>query len=128
MVYSGVHIDSEGTAIAPLITSGRYLKPRRGKVTEYLFYDNFVPFSSAIVRRKCFDVWVSLMNHWLWVLIGIVATDINTYKFDFCDEPFLLYRVGHSGQMSKNLLERIDVQIESSQNLQTNTQVFYLTR
>ena len=29
------------------------------------------------------------------------------YKFDFCEDPFLLYRVGHSGQMSKNLLERI---------------------
>ena len=33
---------------------------------------------------------------------------ISTQKqFDFCDASLLLYRVGHSGQMSKNLLERI---------------------
>ena len=101
------HVDSEGAAIviAPL---GRYLKPRRGEVTDYIFYDNFVPFSSVVVRKSCFDSLgpfdesLAMGIDWdRWLRISTM------FQFDYCEEPFIFYRVGHNGQMSRNLLERI---------------------
>ena len=108
VVYSrAIHIDPEGAAIV-MTPLGKFLQPQRRQVTDYLFYDNFVPFSSAIVRKSCFDS-LGLFDESLamgidwdrWLRIS------TTYEFDYCEEPFLFYRVGHSGQMSKNLLERI---------------------
>lgn len=107
VVYSRAsYIDTEGKPL-PRPCLGRYLEPRRGKVTEYLIYDNFIPFSSTIVRKKCFDIFgmfdetLAMGIDWdLWLRIS------TNYQFDFCDVPFLLYRVGHSGQMSENILER----------------------
>ncbi|WP_459947208.1 glycosyltransferase family 2 protein [Desulfocastanea catecholica] len=108
VVYSRAsHINKEGRSL-PQPPLGKYLEPRRGKVTQYLIYDNFIPFSSAIVHRKCFDAFgmfdesLAMGIDWdLWLRIS------TKYQFDFCDAFFLLYRVGHSGQMSKNLLERV---------------------
>ena len=87
--------------------SGEFLKPRRGKVTDYLLMDNFVPFSSSIVRRECFfktsifDESLKMGIDWdLWLRIS------TKYQFEFVDEPLLIYRMGHSGQMSKNIEER----------------------
>lgn len=108
VVYSRTsRINAEGMPL-PCPALGKYLEPRRGKVTEYLIYDNFIPFSSAIVRRKCFDMCgmfdesLAMGIDWdLWLRIS------TKYQFDFCDDSFLLYRVGHSGQMSNNILERM---------------------
>jgi glycosyltransferase involved in cell wall biosynthesis len=107
VVYSrAASIDPEGRPL-PMHTLGQYLQPRRSKVTEYLIYDNFVPFSSAIVRKDCFNTFgvfdesLAMGIDWdLWLRFS------TKYQFDYCEEPYLLYRVGHSGQMSKNLLER----------------------
>jgi glycosyltransferase involved in cell wall biosynthesis len=108
VVYSrAIHVNTEGVPL-PKVPLGKYLQPRRGKVTEYLIYDNFVPFSSVIVRKVCFDSFgtfdVSLAMGIDWDLWLRFSTK---YQFAYCEEPFLFYRVGHSGQMSKNLLERI---------------------
>ena len=80
---------------------------RSGSVTEYLFFDNFVPFSSSIVRKTClekvgaFDETLSMGIDWdLWLRIS------TRYKFDYVDEPLLLYRLGHFGQMSNKIEER----------------------
>ena len=108
VIYSRCHhIDSQGRLL-PSLNYGQLLSPRRGKVTKYLFYDNFVPFSSVIVRKECFntlgvfDESLSMGIDWdLWLRFS------TRYQFDYCEEAFLLYRVGHSGQMSKNMLERI---------------------
>lgn len=108
VVYSGVaHIDTKGIALS-MDSPGKHLQPRRGKVAKYLIYDNFVPFSSAIVRRVCFDSLgkfdesITMGIDWdLWLRFS------TKYQFDFCEKIYLLYRVGHSGQMSKNVLERI---------------------
>jgi len=82
-------------------------RPRRGRVTKELFVDNFVPFSASMVRRKCFEV-VGMMDaslrmaiDWdLWLRMSV------HYEFDFVEEPLLLYRIGHAGQMSRNYFVR----------------------
>lgn len=106
VVYSRVrHMDENGD---PLTLPERDLmQPRRGNITEHLFRDNLVPFCAALVRRACFDK-VGLMDtsfrmgiDWdLWLRMSV------HYHFDYVDEPLLIYRVGHSGQMSKNYAVR----------------------
>ena len=100
------YIDKDGEEI-PYNSTGRWFTPKRGKVTEALFIDNFVPFSSSIVRKECldrfgtFDETLKMGIDWdLWLRIS------TGYHFDFVDEPLLEYRLGHSGQMSKNMEER----------------------
>ena len=86
---------------------GKYLTPRSGNVSCWLFLDNFVMFSSSIVRGECFEKFgqfdesLKMGIDWdLWLRIS------TKYDFDFVDEPLLAYRVGHSGQMSKNIETR----------------------
>ena len=109
VVYSGVsHMDTEGQPL-PCLSPGRiFIDHAEVMLPNYLIFDNFIPFSSAIVRRKCFDDCgmfdesLAMGIDWdLWLRIS------TQYLFDYCDDAFLLYRVGHSGQMSKNLLKRI---------------------
>ena len=97
------YIDEQGREFSFMLSS-EYLKPRSGVVTRYLLFDNFVPFSSSVVRRDCldragiFDETISMGIDWdLWLRISV------HYEFQYIDEPLLLYRFGHSGQMSKNL-------------------------
>lgn len=105
VVYSrAMYVNDQGQSIKNLKTTEKYLIPKSGKVTENLFLDNFVPFSSSIIRKDCFkkcgifDVSLQMGIDWdLWLRISTV------YEFDFVDEPLLIYRVGHAGQMSKNL-------------------------
>jgi len=81
-----------------------YLSPRAGKVTDFLFLDNFIPFSSSVVRRECFervgifDESIRMGIDWdLWLRISV------HHLFEFVDQPLLVYRLGHPGQMSNNL-------------------------
>jgi len=81
----------------------RYLEPHRGRITNDLFYDNFIPFSSAIVRKAClnrhgvFDETLKMSIDWeLWLRLSL------HYGFDYVDEPLLIYRQGHEGQMSRS--------------------------
>jgi glycosyltransferase involved in cell wall biosynthesis len=82
-------------------------RPRAGRITEALFVDNIVPFSAAVARRECFDK-IGLMDDtlkmaidWdLWLRMSV------HFSFAYVDEPLLLYRVGHPGQMSKNYFVR----------------------
>jgi len=96
---SGKHVNSK--------PSRRYLKPRSGFVYRSLLFDNFVPFSSSVVRKevleKCgtFDESLSMGIDWdLWLRVS------SQYQFRFVNEAMLFYRVGHSGQMSQNIEER----------------------
>jgi glycosyltransferase involved in cell wall biosynthesis len=107
VVYSRAKYISEIGEEVNFKLAGKYLQPRRGNVTDFLIMDNFVPFSSSIVRRSCFEQFgnfdesLKMGIDWdLWLRIS------TKYTFDFIDEPLLLYRIGHSGQMSKNLEER----------------------
>ena len=87
--------------------SNKYLLPRRGAVTEWLILDNFVMFSSSIVRKECFEKFGAFDENlkmgidWdLWLRIS------TAYEFDYVDGRLFYYRMGHSGQMSKNAEER----------------------
>ena len=117
VVYSRARlIDEKGLPLA-LKDPGKYLKPRSGMVVRWLFIDNFIWFSSAIVRKEClekfngFDETLRMGIDWdLWLQIA------TRYEFDFVDEPLLLYRVGHVGQMSKN----VEVRQECSDRIMGN--------
>ena len=99
-------IDEIGQPLDYLVT-GKYLVPHKGKVSEFLFLDNFVPFSSSIVRRQClercggFDESFKMGIDWdLWLRLSVL------YEFDYIEEPLMTYRMRHTGQMSQNAEER----------------------
>jgi serine acetyltransferase len=104
VVYSlARYIDEEGKEFNYKRTSP-YLQPRRGKVSTWLILDNFVQFSSSVVRKECFEKFgvfdesLKMGIDWdLWLRIS------TGYAFDFVDEQLFYYRVGHAGQMSKNI-------------------------
>ena len=107
VVYSRAgYIDKDGRPLN-ITLKGKYLRPKSGNVTTFLFLDNFIPFSSSIVRKQCLDMFngfdesLEMGIDWdLWLRIS------TQYAFDFIDEPLLIYRVGHSGQMSKKAEKR----------------------
>ncbi|MCG3204775.1 MAG: hypothetical protein KCHDKBKB_01492 [Elusimicrobia bacterium] len=100
VIYSRqIFIDSAGKALQP---QPFRLPVYRGRVTQHLLKDNFVPFSSSLVRRSLFvqaggfDESLSMSIDWdLWLKISLVA------EFDFVDSELLRYRTNHPGQMSK---------------------------
>ncbi len=99
-------VDAEGKPLSKQDVNSLRM-PRRGQVTDALFIDNFIPFSSAVVRRAVFDrvgamdSALSMGIDWdLWLRASI------HFHFDFVAGPLLDYRVGHSGQMSHRQEER----------------------
>lgn len=104
VVYSRMRFISQVGEPVDQGVPNRYLTPRAGQVTESLFIDNFVPFSSAIVRKGCldkvggFDETLRMGIDWdLWLRMSV------DYEFAYVDEPLMDYRVGHLGQMSRDL-------------------------
>lgn len=81
----------------------------RGKIREQLLFNNFICFSSSIIRRSVldeighFDESLAMGIDWdLWLRVSI------KYKFDYVDENLVLHRVGHPHQMSKNVEKRFE--------------------
>jgi glycosyltransferase involved in cell wall biosynthesis len=110
VVYSTYSAIDEGGRAMDTPTPRGYLAPRRGNVTKWLVFDNFVPFSSAIVRRNVFaqaggfDESLDMGIDWdLWLRLSCQV------EFDFVPQPLLRYRVGHSGQMSRNWERRLEM-------------------
>lgn len=107
VVYSKTqHVDESGKYLNSK-PSRRFLKPKAGFVYKNFLFDNFVPFSSSIVRKACleacgiFDESLSMGIDWdLWLRIS------TQYEFCYVNEALLFYRIGHSGQMSHNIEER----------------------
>lgn len=80
----------------------------RGRVTEPLLLENFVPYVTTVVRRgafeevRGFDQAIDMGIDWdLWLRISV------RHEFDFVDEELTQYRVW-SGQMSKKYRRRLD--------------------
>jgi glycosyltransferase involved in cell wall biosynthesis len=107
VVYSRMRsINEEGAPVA-VEPAPATLSPKRGEVTRDLYLDNFIPFSSSVVRRECLtavgpiDESLSMGIDWdLWLRASV------SWRFDFVNEPLLDYRVGHAAQMSRNVEER----------------------
>lgn len=103
VVYSDVeYIDENGN----IIKREPYKKYYSGTITKQLFIDNFVNFSSAVVKRKCFvlcgmfDETLPISVDWdLWLRIS------TEYEFAFLNERTFYYRIW-SGQMSHNYEKR----------------------
>ncbi|HSQ58146.1 MAG TPA: glycosyltransferase family A protein [Gemmata sp.] len=80
----------------------------RGRVLPEMFVQNFVCFSSAMVRRAVFahvgrfdPQWDLAIDYDLWLRVA------SRYGFDYVDEELVKYRTGH-GNLSKRLLDRVD--------------------
>lgn len=81
--------------------------PPTGRVLDKMFVQNFVCFSSAVVRRDVFShvgafdpQWDLAIDFDLWLRVA------RHHAFDFVDEALVRYRTGH-GNLSKKLLDRV---------------------
>jgi glycosyltransferase involved in cell wall biosynthesis len=79
----------------------------KGKVLANIFTQNFVCFSTVMLRREVFDYvggfdpGVDLsIDYDLWLRVA------KHYEFDYVPEPLVLYRTGH-GNLSKKLSDRV---------------------
>jgi len=107
VVYSRAKYMLPDNSITNDIERGKYLQPRRGNIASWLIFDNFIPFSSSIVRKTCFnttglfDESLSMGIDWdLWLRLSL------KWHFDYIEDKLITYRVGHSNQMSKNTIKR----------------------
>ncbi len=103
VVYSRRILIDENGAEMP------YAQPRlnRGEVLAEMFHDNFVCFSSAVVRRLVFehlgkfDPSIDLaVDYDFWLRAAA------HYRFDYVDEPLVRYRCGHAN-LSRRVGERV---------------------
>jgi glycosyltransferase involved in cell wall biosynthesis len=97
-------IDEQGNTIPARPTP----TPPRGRVLPHLFVQNFVCFSSAVVRREVFSrvgafdpQWDLAIDFDLWLRVA------RHYEFDSVDEELVKYRTGH-GNLSQKLADRVD--------------------
>jgi glycosyltransferase involved in cell wall biosynthesis len=81
--------------------------PPSGRVLSAMFVQNFVCFSSVVVRRAVFEhvgrfdpQWDLAIDYDLWLRVA------KHHGFDYVDEPLVLYRTGH-GNLSKKLADRV---------------------
>jgi glycosyltransferase involved in cell wall biosynthesis len=88
--------------------SGNERTLRRGDILDHIFIDNFICFSSSVVRRSCledvgyFDENLPMgIDYDLWIRLAA------RYRFDYVDEPLVKYRTGHAN-LSKNTLKRYE--------------------
>jgi glycosyltransferase involved in cell wall biosynthesis len=80
----------------------------RGQVTSPIYRDNFVCFSSSLIRRSVldligtFDERINLaIDYDLWLRASRIC------GFDYVDEPLVDYRLGHAN-LSRRVAERLD--------------------
>jgi glycosyltransferase involved in cell wall biosynthesis len=96
-------IDEAGNLLPPRPTS----TPARGRVLDRLFVQNFICFSSAIVRRDVLShiglldqAWDLAIDYDLWLRVA------KHYRFEYVDEQLVQYRTGH-GNLSNKLADRV---------------------
>ncbi len=82
-----------------------------GLVLPHMFTQNFVCFSSCMVRREVFShvggfdpEWDLSIDYDLWLRVA------KFYRFDCVNEELVRYRTGH-GNLSKKLRDRVDTAI-----------------
>ena len=105
VVYSKRSLMDEcGKPLAGFASSGF----QRGFVLPQMFTQNFVCFSSVVVKREVFSrvgrfdpQWDLAIDYDLWLRVA------KFYRFEFVDEELVRYRTGH-GNLSKKLRDRVD--------------------
>jgi|RhiMethySRZTD1v2_1073278.scaffolds.fasta_scaffold00202_22 glycosyltransferase involved in cell wall biosynthesis len=109
VVYCSLQVMDQSGHLVPTEGAVGYWREQRGHVTKWLAFDNFVPFSSAVVRRTlltgpagAFDESLHMGIDWdLWLRLSRVT------EFNYVPARLMLYRCGHSNQMSKNWNGRV---------------------
>jgi glycosyltransferase involved in cell wall biosynthesis len=100
-------IDEQGRSL-------QYSQPDlpRGHVLAEMFRQNFICFSSAVVRREVFDK-VGLFDESLALAIDydLWLRIAKYYSFDYVDEPLVEYRTGHAS-LSRRKEERLKTAAE----------------
>ena len=96
-------IDESGRPLPPKVTT----PPQRGNVLTAMYVQNFVCFSSAMVRRRVFahvgafdPFWDLSIDYDLWLRVA------RHHRFDFVDEELVCYRTGH-GNLSTKMSDRV---------------------
>lgn len=89
-------------------TQGNERTLHRGRILNQMFVDNFICFSSSVVRRTlllevgAFDENLPMgIDYDLWIRLAAIC------DFDYVDEPLVKYRTGHAN-LSRNTLRRYD--------------------
>ncbi len=97
-------MDEAGCPLPPKPVS----QPPRGLVLADLFTQNFVCFSSCVVKREVFShvgafdpQWDLAIDYDLWLRVA------KWYAFDYVPESLVRYRTGH-GNLSRKLRDRVD--------------------
>ena len=105
VVYSKRVLMDERGRVLPVNVGGAF---PRGFVLPHMFTQNFVCFSSVVVKREVFahvgrfdPLWDLSIDYDLWLRVG------TFHQFDFVDEELVRYRTGH-GNLSKRLRDRVD--------------------
>lgn len=90
------------------IIKGNERTLRRGNILDYIFIDNFICFSSSVVRRDLliavngFDESLPMgIDYDLWVRLAAQC------QFDYADQPVVKYRTGHAN-LSQNTMKRYE--------------------
>jgi glycosyltransferase involved in cell wall biosynthesis len=93
--------------------------PPRGFAFGQMFTQNFVCFSSVVVKREVFShvgrfdpLWDLAIDYDLWLRVA------KAYPFDFVDEELVRYRTGH-GNLSKKLRDRVDTALSIMHRAET---------
>ena len=96
-------MDEEGQPLSQKPTPA----PPTGRVLTPMFVQNFVCFSSVVVRREVFSAvgafdpgWDLAIDYDLWLRVA------RGFGFDFVGEELVAYRTGH-GNLSKKLADRV---------------------
>ena len=104
LVYCPWKAIDEGGREVDFHHESEYLRFRSGRVTEYLFYDNFLATPSAVIRHEClkkagiFDETIRIGEDWdLWLRISV------HYEILYVDEPLISVRIARPGKVSTNV-------------------------
>lgn len=102
------------------VTSGDERTLHRGRITSEMYRDNFVCFSSSLVRRSVFDA-IGTFDERIKVAIDfdLWLRASRLFEFDYIDEPLVDYRVGHAN-LSRRVAERLDTVLGIMERFRTD--------
>ena len=106
-------VEYRGSVPSPRsVTAFQITPPRRGWVMNHFAYGNFIPTSSVLVRRRCFqelgafcDSAQQSADYAMWFRISV------RHRLEYVDAPVFEYAL-HAGGVSRDLLAALHSRIE----------------